>query len=160
MAGAPGLEQVERLGPAHLADRDPVGPKAQGRADQVGERGDAILGAQRNEIGRGALQLARVLDQHHPVAGLGDLGQQGIGQRRLASRGPARNEDVGPCGNRSGKRGGTGRRHDPGRDIVRQAEDRARRLADRKARRSDDRRQKTLEPLARPGQFRRDPRRA
>jgi hypothetical protein len=30
----------------------------------------------RDEVGRGALQLARVLDQDDAVGGLGDLGQQ------------------------------------------------------------------------------------
>ena len=94
MAGAPGLQQVERFGAAHLADRDAVGPQAQRGADQIGERGDAVLGAQRHEVGRGALQLARVLDQDDAVGGLGDLGQQRIGERGLAGRGAAGDEDV------------------------------------------------------------------
>ena len=94
MAGAPGLEEIERLGAAHLADRDAVGPQPQRGADEIGERGRAFLGAQRNEVGRGALQLARILDQHHAVAGLGDLGQQRVDQRGLAGRGAAGDEDV------------------------------------------------------------------
>ena len=94
MAGAPGLQEIERLGAAHLADRDAVGPKPKRRADEIGERGRAVLGAQRHEVGRGALQLARVLDQHHPVAGLGDLGEERVDQRGLAGRGAAGDEDV------------------------------------------------------------------
>ena len=75
MAGAPGLQEIERLGAAHLADRDAVGPQAQRGADEIGERGRAVLGAQRHQVRRGALQLAGILDQHDAVAGLGDLGQ-------------------------------------------------------------------------------------
>ena len=67
MAGAPGLEQIERLGAAHLADRNAVGPQPQRGAHEVGQRGDAVLGAQRHEVRRRALQLARILDQHHAV---------------------------------------------------------------------------------------------
>ena len=43
MASAPRLQQVQRLGAAHLADRDAVGPQAQRGADQIGQRGNAIL---------------------------------------------------------------------------------------------------------------------
>ena len=94
MAGAPGLQEIERFGAAHLADRDAVGPQAQRRADEIGERGDAVLGAQRDEVGRAALQLARILDQHDAVGGAGDLGQQRVGERGLAGRGAAGDEDV------------------------------------------------------------------
>jgi hypothetical protein len=41
------------------------------------------------------LQLARVLDQDDAIGGLGDLGEQRIGERGLAGRGAARDEDVG-----------------------------------------------------------------
>ena len=40
------------------------------------------------------MQLARILDQHHAVAGLGDLGEQRVDQRGLAGRGAAGDEDV------------------------------------------------------------------
>ena len=63
-------------------------------AHEIGQRGDAVLGAQRHEVRRGALQLARILDQHDAVAGLGDLGEQRVGQRGLAGRGAAGDEDV------------------------------------------------------------------
>ena len=98
MAGAPGLQQVERLGAAHLADRNAVGAQAQRRAHEIGERGDAVLGAQRHEVRRGALQLARVLDQHDAVVGLGDFGEQRVGERGLAGRGAAGDEDVAALG--------------------------------------------------------------
>ena len=104
MAGAPGLEQVERLGAAHLADRDAIGPQPQRRAHEIGERGDAVLGAQRHQVRRRALQLARVLDQHDAVAGLGDLGEQRVDERRLAGRRAAGDQDVPALGNGSAQR--------------------------------------------------------
>ena len=100
MAGAPGLQEIERLGATHLADRDAVGTQPQRGAHEIGQRGHAVLGAQRHEVRRLALQLAGILDQHDAVAGLGDLGQQRIGQRGLAGRGAAGDEDVPPLGSR------------------------------------------------------------
>src|SRR3546814_20566897 len=43
MAGAPGLEEVERLGATHLADWDAVGAQAQWAPHQIGTRVDAVL---------------------------------------------------------------------------------------------------------------------
>src|SRR3546814_7893118 len=60
---APGLEEIERLGAAHFADRDAVGAQPQGRPDKIGERSDPVLGAHRDQIGGGALQFARIFDQ-------------------------------------------------------------------------------------------------
>ena len=94
MAGAPGLQQVQRLGPPYLADRDAIGTQAQGRSHEVGQGRGAVLGAERHEVRHGALQLAGVFDQHDPIAGLGDLCQEGVNQRRLAGRGAAGNENV------------------------------------------------------------------
>ena len=71
-----------------------VGPQAQRRAHEIGKRGRAILGAQRDEVGRRALQFAGVLDQHDAVAGLGDLGKKRVDQGGLAGRGAAGDEDV------------------------------------------------------------------
>ena len=76
------------------------GRKPQRRAHEIGQRGDAILGAQRHEVGRGALQLARILDQHHAIAGLRDLGEQRVDQGGLAGRGAAGDEDVVPLSDR------------------------------------------------------------
>ena len=98
MAGAPGLQEIERFGAAHLADRDAVGTQAQRGAHEIGQRGDAVLGAQRHEVRRRALQLAGILDQHHAIGGLGDLGEQRVGERGLAGRGAAGDEDVAALG--------------------------------------------------------------
>ena len=98
MPGAPGLQEIERLGAAHLADRNAVGPQAQRRAHEIGQRGDAVLGAQRHEVRRCALQFAGILDQHHAVVGLGDLGKQRIDEGGLAGRGAAGDEDVASLG--------------------------------------------------------------
>ena len=84
MASAPGFEEIERFGPTHLADGNAIRAQPERGAHQVRERGGAILGAQRNKIGRGALQLARILDQHHAIAGFGDFGEERVDQRRLA----------------------------------------------------------------------------
>jgi hypothetical protein len=40
------------------------------------------------------LHLALILDQDHPVAGLGDLGKQRVDKRGLAGRGAAERRDV------------------------------------------------------------------
>lgn len=45
-------------------------------------------------LGRHALQFARILDEHHPVGGLGDFRKKGIGQRGLASRGTAGDQNI------------------------------------------------------------------
>jgi hypothetical protein len=44
------------------------------------------------------LQLARILDQDDAIGGLGDFGQQRIGERGLAGRGAAGDENVGADG--------------------------------------------------------------
>ena len=41
-----------------------------------------------------SLSSSCVLDKDDPIGGLGNLGQQRIGQRRLAARSPAGNKDV------------------------------------------------------------------
>src|SRR3546814_13358692 len=56
----------------HLADRNAVGPKAERRADESGERRDTIPGPHRDEVGCGALEFARVLDQDDAVAAPGE----------------------------------------------------------------------------------------
>ena len=99
MAGTPGFEQIEGLGPADLADRNSVGAQSQARTDEIAE-GDARRGSQRNDVGCVAAQLARVLDQNDPVAGRSRNTEQRVGQRRLAGRGAAGDEDVGAVANR------------------------------------------------------------
>ena len=98
MAGAPGLQQVERFGAADLADRDAIRPQAQRGANEIGERGDAVLGAQRHEVRRLALQLAGILDQHDAIGGLCDFGEQRVGERGLAGGGAAGDQDVAALG--------------------------------------------------------------
>ncbi len=76
------------------------GRSAQRRAHQVGHRDHARrvgadgASAQRDDVRRGALQLARVLDQDHPLVEIAHLGEQRVGERRLARRGAADDEDV------------------------------------------------------------------
>lgn len=94
MSGAQGLQQIERLSAAHLADWHAVRPQPQRRGDEIQERRGAVLSAERHKVRHRALQLARILNQHHPVAGLGDLGEERIDQRGLAGRGAAGDEDV------------------------------------------------------------------
>jgi len=48
-----------------------LGAQPERRLHEVGERDDAVLGAQRHEVRGRALQLACVLDQHHAVGSLG-----------------------------------------------------------------------------------------
>ena len=148
MAGAPRLQEVQRLGAAHLADRDAVGSEAQRGADQIGERRDAILGAQGHEVGGAALQLPGVLDQHHPVGGLRNLGQQRVGECGLAGRGSACDQDVFLRSDRIDQRIGLPLVHDSGCDVVGERKHRDGGLADREARGRYDRRQQPLEPLA------------
>ena len=158
VSGAPGLEEIERLGAAHLADRDAVGTQAQAGPHEIGQRDDAILGPHGDEVGRGALKLARVFDQDDAVGGLGDFGQERVDQRGLAAAGPARDEDVGAGSDACPQRRGLGRQHDPGRRIVVEREHRDGGLADREGGRGDDGRQQPLEPLAAFGQLGRDAR--
>src|SRR3546814_8763280 len=74
VACAPRLQEIEGFSPAHLTDRDAVWAKTERGADKIGERRDAIFRPHRDKIGRCALQLARILDQHDAVGGLRDLG--------------------------------------------------------------------------------------
>jgi hypothetical protein len=119
--------------------------------DQVGERGDPILGAHRDQIRRAALELARVLDQHHAVARAGDLGQEGVGEGGLASAGAAGDKDVLPGGNGLAQQDRLAGRYGAGGDVIVEGEDRDRGLPDREGWRRDDGRQQPLEPFPRLG---------
>ena len=160
MSGAPGFQKIERFRSAHLADRDAVRPKSQGRADKIGERGCAVLGAKRNEVRSGALQFARVLDQDHPVAGLGDLGEDCVDERRLTGRRAAGDQNVLAIADGRLEQRRLRVRHDPGRDIVVEGEHRDGRAADGEAWSRSDRRDEALEPLAAFRQLSRDARAA
>ncbi|MNP62635.1 hypothetical protein D3C76_1579340 [compost metagenome] len=82
MAGIHRLQHVQRLRPPDLADDDPVGPHAQGGADQLTDGDFAfpfrirVPGFERHQIGyRDDLQLSRILDRDHPLIGRDELGQ-------------------------------------------------------------------------------------
>ncbi len=136
------------------------GRKPQRRADEIGERGRAILGAKRDEVRRRALQLARILDEHHPVAGLGDFGQQCVDERGLAGRSAAGDEDVLALADRGSEQCRLVAAHDPGRDIIVEREHSDRWATDGETRRHGYRRNEPLKPLTGFGQFGRDARRA
>ena len=104
------------------------------------------------------MQLARVLDQDDAVAGLGDLGEQRIDQRRLAGRGAAGDQNVLPLQDGYAQEFGLTVRHDAGGDIIIEREDRDRRSPNGKARRRYHGRHQPLEPLPAFRQFRRDAR--
>jgi hypothetical protein len=93
------------------------------------------------------LQLASVLDQNNPVAGLGDFGEERVDQGRLAGRGPAGDQDVLPMTDAGAQQLGLRAGHDAGLDIVAEGEDGDGGPPDGEAGRRDDRRNKTLEPL-------------
>jgi hypothetical protein len=94
------------------------------------------------------LQLARVLDQHDAVAGLGDFGQQRVDQRGLAGGRAAGDQHVTPLGHGNAQRFGLRLGHDAGGRIVRQRKHRDRRLPDGKTRRLHHGWDQALEPLA------------
>jgi hypothetical protein len=158
MAGAPGFKEVESFGPAHLADRDAIRAQAQRRTHQIGERRHAILGAHRDQIGRGALQFARVFNDHDAVRSLGDFCQQRVGQRGFAGRGAARDKDIGARGDVQAQHLGLSTGHDPGVYIVVEREHRDGRLADGKGGAATTGGSRPFEPLAGLGQFSRDTR--
>ena len=82
-------QQGDHLGPAHLADDQPVRPHPQGLAHQVLQRDEsgALLvggpGLQPHDVGMVGAQLRRVLGEHDPLA-RPDEAQQGAQKRRLA----------------------------------------------------------------------------
>ena len=93
-AGVQGEEQVERLGVAHLADDEPVGPHAQrflhepAQRDLAGALEARLPALQRDEIGRVDGELEGLLDRDDPVVGRarGDQGARAASSCRRASR--------------------------------------------------------------------------
>src|SRR5438876_12415363 len=99
MARVHRLEHVEGLGATNLADDDPVGPHAQGVADEVAN-GDLALAL--DVLGSALepenmcllqLQLGRVLDRYDSFRIRNGLRQR-VQQRRLARARTAGDEDV------------------------------------------------------------------
>ena len=156
---SPGLEEIERLGAADLPDRDAIGAQTQGRADEVGQGGDAFLGAHGDEVGRGALKLAGVLDEDDTVGGPGDFRKKGVGQRGFAGTGSTGDENVCACRDARVKCLGLYRRHDPGGDIILEGKNRDGGLTDGEGRSDNDGRKKAFEPFPRLWELCRDPRR-
>jgi hypothetical protein len=104
------------------------------------------------------LQLASVLDQNNPVAGLGDFGEERVDQGRLAGRGPAGDQYVLSVANASAEQLGLRTRHDAGLDVIAEGEDSDGGPPDREAGRGDYRRHEPLEPLPCLGQLGRNAR--
>ncbi len=100
MAGAPGLEEVERLSAAHLADRYAVGPQAQ-RTSGPDRTSVATPSLVRIATRLGAAHCSSRVSsiEDDAIGGLRDLGEQRVGERGLAGRGAAGNEDIAPIGN-------------------------------------------------------------
>ena len=153
MTGAPRFQQIKCFCTAHLANGNAVGPQTQRRSDKIGQGRNAVLGPQRHQIGRCALQLQRILDQDDTVGRGCDLGEQRIGERRLACRGAADDQNVLSRSDRSGKRFGLPFAHDPGRHVIGQREHRDSWFADGEARGGNHRGQQAFEALAAFRQF-------
>jgi hypothetical protein len=158
MSGSPCLEEVKGLSAADLTNRNAIGPQTQGRAHKIGERGNAVFGAQRDKILRFALELASILDQNNPIIRLRHLGKQSIDPGSLAGRCPARDNYVAPLGNGNTEDFGLLRFHDAGIDVVLEREDRDCLLANGECGGSNDRRKQTFEAFAGPRQFGRETR--
>ena len=101
VAGVHGLEHVERLAAAALADDDAVGPHAQRVAHQVADRDLALAldvgraRLERDDVLLAQLELGGVLDGDDALV-VRDEGRQHVEQRRLARAGAAGDEDVEP----------------------------------------------------------------
>ena len=148
MARVPCLEHVQRFAPANFADDDAVRPKPERRAHQVRHRRDAGTGTQRHAVRRRALELARILDEDHPLVLRRELGEKRVGEGRLARAGPAGDQDVAALYDRERQQARRLGGHDAVLHIVGERVDPRGWLADREARRGGDRGQDTFEPLS------------
>ena len=103
VAGVHGLQHVERLFAADLADDDAVGPHTQGVDHEIALADRALafdVRRPRLEAHHVALpqqQLGGVLDRDDAL-GVGDEAGQHVQQRRLAGAGAARDDDVEAAG--------------------------------------------------------------
>ena len=94
VAGVHGLEHVERLGAAALADDDPFGPHTQGVRDQVAACDRALAfdvrrpRFQADDVVLLQLQFGRVLDRDDALV-VRDEARQRVEQRRLTGAGAA-----------------------------------------------------------------------
>ena len=99
VAGVHGLEHVQRLAGAALADDDAVGPHPEGVPDELAD-GDGALALdvgrarlERHHVLLPELELGRVLDRHDPLVVRDERGEDVQGGR-LAGAGAAGDEDV------------------------------------------------------------------
>ena len=132
------------------------------RAERTRSDSDAAPSLVRSatRLGRGALEFAGVLDQHHPVAGLGHFGQKRVDQGGLAGGGAAGDKDVLPISDRCAEQLGLMRRYDAGLDIIAKGEDRDGRAANGERGGRDHRGHQALEALSAFRQLCGNPRRA
>ena len=99
MAGVHGLQQVEHLRAAHLADDDALGPHAQAVLDQVAHRHLAFAlevrrtGFEPDHVRLLKLQLGRVLAGDDTLVAVDEVGQA-VEQGCLAGAGAAGDDDV------------------------------------------------------------------
>ena len=99
MAGVHRLEHVQGLRAADLADDDPIGPHAQGVADELADLDLAHPfdvrrpGLERHDVVLLELKLRRVLDRDDALAGR-DEGAHRVQRRRLAGARTTRDQDV------------------------------------------------------------------
>jgi hypothetical protein len=95
VAGIGGLQHVQDLGSANLADDDPVWAHAQGVADDLAQWDLAStldVGWARlepDDVRAGETQLGSVLDRDHALSG-GDRGGEDVEEGRLAGSGRTR----------------------------------------------------------------------
>ena len=110
VTGVEGLQEVEGLGAAYLADDDAIGPVPEGCAEQIGDgdSGQRRFVSQRHlsssrfeseEIRFVEMDLGGLLDHDDPIA-IRDPSRQGVQQRRLSRSGAAGNQDVALGGDR------------------------------------------------------------
>ena len=99
MPGVHGLQHVERLGAADLADQDAVGAHSKAVAEELADGqlalaldvGRTVL--QRDDVRVVDLQLRRILDRDHALVVRDEPGDD-VQRRRLAGPGAARDQDV------------------------------------------------------------------
>jgi hypothetical protein len=148
MAGPPGFQEIQGLGTVDFADRNAIGAQPQRRTYQIGQRSDAVLGAQRHQVWRLALKLARILDQNNAVGRPRHFGEERVDERRLAGRCTAGNQNVSALRNGITEDLCLLACHYANGGIVSEGEDSDRRLADRERRCRDDRRDQSFEALS------------
>src|SRR6478672_6472579 len=99
MACVERLQEVERLGAAHLSDEDAIGPVPQCRAKQIcdgdwwqrcllSERCLRAAGLQSKDVRFVEVNLRRLLDHDDPVP-IGNVSREGIQKSRLPGAGSA-----------------------------------------------------------------------